>query len=296
MSRQPVSIYKSAAGAQAVEARYRELLAQWPVPNAQLRVPTREGETFVIVSGPQHAPPVLLLHGSGFNSVSWMGDVAAWSAHFRIYAVDVVGHPGFSAPSRPPYESAAHALWIEDTMRALGIERAAFVGISLGGWLAIDFAMRNPQQVRSLVLLAPGGIGRERMTTAKLMFTVLPLMLLGNWGRGKAMARMLGPVKIGDVAGSQLIAEFTSLINRHFRHRMDKLARIGDDALQRLGMPALLIVGAQDPMLDSAETRRRLESAVPNLEVRELADVGHMVVDQTAPILDFLRRTMPPVV
>jgi pimeloyl-ACP methyl ester carboxylesterase len=290
MSAQPTSIYRSARGAQAVESRYRELLARWPVPNQQLRIPTRAGATFVIVSGPEQAPALLLFHGSGFNSVSWMGDVAAWAAHFRVHAVDVIGHPGLSAPSRPPYETGDHAQWIEDVMRGLGIERAALVGISLGGWLAIDFATRHPEQASALVLLAPGGVGRELMTTARLLLTVLPLMFLGDRGRRRAMARMLGPVRVRDAAGLQTVNEFTTLINRYYRQRTDRLARFSDDALRRLVMPVQLIVGTQDPMLDSAETRRRLESTVTDLEVLELPDVGHMVVDQTAPILAFLQR------
>lgn len=291
MSAQRTGIYRSAAGAQAVEARYRELLSLWPAPNRQLRIPTRAGTTFVVACGPEDAPVVLLFHGSGFNSVSWMGDVAAWSAHFRVYAVDVIGHPGLSAPARPPYETDAHAQWIEDVMQGLGVERAALVGISLGGWLAIDFASRHPERVSALVLLAPGGVGRGLMTTARLLLTVLPLMLLGDWGRRRTMARMLGPVRVRDTAGLQTVEEFTTLINRHYRQRTDRLARFGDDALRRLAMPVLLIVGARDPMLDSAETRRRLESTVANLEVLQLADVGHMVIDQTAPILEFLQRT-----
>lgn len=60
-------IYKSAAGELAVRERYRELLQSWAAPNEQMRVPTHAGETFVIASGPPEAPPVLLLHGSGFN-------------------------------------------------------------------------------------------------------------------------------------------------------------------------------------------------------------------------------------
>jgi pimeloyl-ACP methyl ester carboxylesterase len=63
----------------------------------------------VIASGREDAPPLMLLHGPAFNSVTWMGDVAAWSAHFRIYAFDVIGHPGLSAPSRPRYDSDAYA-------------------------------------------------------------------------------------------------------------------------------------------------------------------------------------------
>lgn len=58
------AIYKSEAGAHEIRRRYQEDLRNWPVPAEQLRVPTREGETFVMVSGPRDAPPLVLLHGS----------------------------------------------------------------------------------------------------------------------------------------------------------------------------------------------------------------------------------------
>src|SRR5437867_11807001 len=97
-----VAIYKSQDGARAVEERYRLCLSHWPVASEHLRVPTREGETFVVACGPADAPPLMLFHGSGANASMWMGDVAAWAQHFRVYAVDMLGEPGFSAPSRPP--------------------------------------------------------------------------------------------------------------------------------------------------------------------------------------------------
>lgn len=54
-------------------------------------------------------------------------------------------------------------------------------------------------------------------------------------------------------------------------------------------MPVLLVVGGRDPMLDSAESHRRLERAVPRLTVRFLPDAGHILLDQTAPVLSFLQ-------
>ncbi len=75
---------------------------------------TRERETFVIdasgACGAESVPPLLLLHGSVANSAMWMGDVAAWAPHFRIFAVDIIGDAGLSAPSRPPLACDAHAL------------------------------------------------------------------------------------------------------------------------------------------------------------------------------------------
>ncbi len=285
------AIFKSAEGERLVKERYQAFLNHWPVANEQRRLPTREGETFVIACGPQEAPPVILLHGAAFNSVTWMGDVPAWSEHFRLYAVDVIGHPGFSAPSRPPYDSDAHALWLDDVIEGLGVERAAFVGISLGGWLAIDYATRRPERAVSLVLLAPGGVGRELTSMAKILFVILPLMMFGSWGRAKARQMILGPMPDADNPGAIEASDFLSLINRHFRQRLDKVARFSDDTLKRLTMPVFLIVGEKDPMLDPAETVRRLKDNAPQTEIRSLPDVGHAVLGQTKPILDFLLRT-----
>jgi pimeloyl-ACP methyl ester carboxylesterase len=284
------SVYKSAAGERAVRERYLEFLKRWPVANRQLRVPTREGETFVIASGPDDAPPLVLLHGSSFNSVTWMGDVASWAEHFRVYAVDVIGHPGLSAPSRPPYGSDAHALWLDDVLAALGVARTSFCGISLGGWLALDYASRRPERVNSLVLLCPGGIGRERIGMLKLLFVVLPLLSLGRSGRRRATAIMLGPSPFDQSPHSKAVAAFMEMIFEHFRQNTAKVSRFSDEALRRLTMPVLLIVGGRDALIDSDESRERIESNVARAEVRYLPDAGHVVIAQTAPILDFLRR------
>jgi pimeloyl-ACP methyl ester carboxylesterase len=156
------AIWKSEDGRQAVERRYREILAHWPVPNDQLRVPTREGGTFVVACGPKDAPPLLLLHGSASNSFMWIGDIAEWSQHFRVYAVDVIGEPGLSAPSRPTLASGAYAEWLTDVANALSLPRFSLAGLSLGGWLALDYATKHPERIDKLVLLCPGGVGKNR--------------------------------------------------------------------------------------------------------------------------------------
>jgi pimeloyl-ACP methyl ester carboxylesterase len=284
------SIYKSSDGARLVQERYSKFLSRWPVANQQLRVPTREGETFIVACGDELAPPLLLLHGAAFNSAMWMGDVSPWAAHFRVYAVDVIGEPGFSAPSRPPLASEAHALWLDDVMRALSLTRVSIVGVSLGGWLALDYATRRPERVESLVVLCPGGVAPNKIG---ILFKVFPLLMLGPWGRRKAREMILGraPAKVSPAI--QHFIDFVTLINERFRPRRVKLPVFSDDALKRLTMPLMAIVGGKDVLFDSAETKRRLERNVAHAEVRYLPEAGHMIPGQTAPILEFLRAKTP---
>ncbi|HEY3054222.1 MAG TPA: alpha/beta fold hydrolase [Thermoanaerobaculia bacterium] len=279
--------YTSVEGRQAVHGRYAEMLGGWPVPSEQCHVPTREGETFVVAWGPAYAPPVLLLQGSGANVAMWMRDVAVWAEHHRVYAVDVIGEPGFSAPSRPPLGSDAYALWLDDVMQALGLTRASFVGVSLGGWMVLDYAMRRVDRVEKVVVVNPSGIGRQR---ASFMFKIGGFMLLGRWGRRKAMALAIGPAPGRAHPLDREIGMLALLISKHFQRRRVNVPIFGDEELRRLTMPVLAIVGAQDALLDSHGTKRRLEQLAPRVTVRWLPGVGHVVRDQTSAVLDFLRQ------
>jgi pimeloyl-ACP methyl ester carboxylesterase len=91
-------IYTSPSGRQAVEAQYRRVLERWPVAYEQLVVSTCQGDTFVLASGDRTAPPIVLLHGSGTNSASWMRDAPAWAQHYRVYAIDRPASSGKLSP------------------------------------------------------------------------------------------------------------------------------------------------------------------------------------------------------
>ena len=87
-------IYKSDEGEHKVRDRYLAFLKRWPVPNQQIRVATSQGETFVVASGPESAPPLLLFHGGAGNSAMWMGDVPTFANAFRVYSIDMIGEAG----------------------------------------------------------------------------------------------------------------------------------------------------------------------------------------------------------
>jgi pimeloyl-ACP methyl ester carboxylesterase len=87
----------------------------------------------------------------------------------------------------------------------------------------------------------------------------------------------------------QRFFEFIVLIQQHFCPRRVELPVFSDDALRRLSMPLMAILGGKDVLLDSEETRRRLERNVPHAVIRYLPEAGHVLRGQTSPILDFLR-------
>jgi len=240
------SIYKSPAGERAVMTLYDSMLARWPVPYKALNIPTRHGDTFVIASGKESAPPLVLLHGAGSNSAVWTGDVAEYGRHYRVCAVDLIGEPGKSAPNRPAWDGLAYAEWLEDVLDALKVEKAALMGLSQGGWTALKFAVHKPERVEKLVLLAPGGV-----TPDKLSFVIraIPLSLLGRWGI-KRINRMV----LGSQPASEEVDQATTLIMTHFKTRVGVLPIFSDAELQRLTMPVLLLMGARDALRDAEKS------------------------------------------
>ena len=276
-------IYKSDTAEHEALQRYRRSLDAWPVPCEHVRVPTRAGETFAVVSGPVDAPPLVLLHGSGANASTWRGDIGSWAQHFRTYAIDMVGEPGLSAPSRPPLDSDALARWLDDVLDALGIDRAALVGMSLGGWTALDYAIRRPARVTRLGLLCPGGVGRQTMGKVVASMLLLPF---GPWGRRRSAAIMTG---LTSPEAAPILDEVTQTFGG-FKPRTERLPVFSDDALRTLALPILVLVGERDAMFDSAATAARMRRCVPHVQVEVLPGVGHAVLGQTHRILEFLRR------
>ncbi|MDT0331531.1 alpha/beta fold hydrolase [Nocardiopsis lambiniae] len=276
------AIYRSEAGEREILRRYREVLDAWPVPAERVRLPTREGETFVLVSGPEDAPPVVLLHGSGANGSTWAGDVASWSRNLRVHAVDMVGEPGLSAPSRPALDSDAVALWLDDVMEGLGLSRAAFVGMSLGGWTALDHAIRRPGRVERLALVCPGGIGRQ---TPLRLAAALVWSPFGRWGRRRSVRAVLG---LHAPEHTPVVDEVTATF-RAFLPRTERLPVFSDADLRGLETPMFVVVGGRDRMFDSARTARRVREHVPHATVTVLPDAGHALMGQGPAVLDFLR-------
>lgn len=279
-------IYKSEQAADEARNRYAECLRSWPVANQQRYIATRQGKTFVVACGPDSAPPVVLLHGTMSNAAAWMHEVVRWAKEFRVYAIDIIGDAGLSAPARPSFASDAHAAWLSDVLDGLAVGSASIVGTSLGGGLALDFAIRQPGRVDSLTLMCPAGVADK-----SIIWWALPLLLLGPWGARKVRERIIGTFPSPDSDREKKFAELTDLIFKSMVPRTENLPPFTDEQLSRLTMPVLVLLGGRDVTMDSSRIKHRFEEYVRHAEILVYPNARHYLGDQSAAIAQFLFET-----
>jgi 3-oxoadipate enol-lactonase len=216
-----------------------------------------------------NGPPLVLLMGIGYDSSLWtLAQVPALSTLFQVVLVDN-RDAGRSAKASQPYEIADLADDVAGLLDALGIPRTHLLGLSMGGMIAQEFALRHPDRLDHLVLAGTGA--------APARNAVDPIQVW-NWLKANDAT--------GDVFGGQ---QFVSLFSAAFlrnhqavRDTADLLAsnpypvspeaygRQADaylrfDALDRLGAitaPTLVVVGEQD-LLTPPWIVREVADAIP---------------------------------
>ncbi len=276
------SIYKSPDGKRVIMGLYDEALARWPVPYEAQTISTRYGDTYIINCGEPTAPPMVLLHGAGTNSTIWAGDIAVYSQHFHVYAVDLLGEAGRSAPNRLDWDSPAYAEWLADVFDALTINQCVLLGISQGGWTALKFATYQPERVSQLVLLCPGGVVATRIS---FLFKAMPLSLMSEWG-----ARRVTRMMYGDEPFPSEVEDIVVQVMKNFKPRIEKPYIFSNEELARLTMPVLLIGGTKDVIFNIDQIAKRLSSLLPALTVQILPGAGHALIDTVDQVMTFLMK------
>lgn len=278
-----------------------------------------------IEEAPRHErdDPVFMIHGLGGWAENWRDVMPAVAGSGRrAIAVDLPGFGESERPRRSRYfdpKEPFYAPFVFAALDALGIEHAHIAGHSLGGAVAYTAAMWRPERVRSLTLVAPGGLGRE--LTRELRALTLPGMgLLVRIRRSERVTRQVlyscfhdpsrcpeplvaEALKYGAPAAPEMVRALRSAVT--FRGgvrddiRLPWIARA-----ERYRGPALILWGREDRILPVSlvEEARRI---APHAEVRIIPSCGHLVmIERTREMLDALlpfleraaRRTPTPLV
>jgi pimeloyl-ACP methyl ester carboxylesterase len=252
----------------------------------------------LVHDGPQQAPALVLIHGSGDSSGSWGPVVPALAGRYHVVRVDLPGH-GRSLPA-PSYDVPEQAGRLAAVLDELGLRPAAVVGHSSGGYVATALAEQRPDLVGSLALISSGP-GPDALLPQPAVLRALIAPPLGPllWRvRSDAMLRKgmasvcNRPVDIPDdvVAGARRIGyrTFRTALRRNTAYIAERSV---PERLSALDVPVLVVFGAADRRWDPSSAHRY--DAVPNARVRHLPGVGHLPVLEAPEttgelLLDFL--------
>ena len=251
--------------------------------------------------------PVLLLHGLGGSKISFVPLLAPLAdARHQVIVPDMPGH-GESEKPRTEYSPRFFARVVRHLMDELGIERAAVVGNSMGGRIALELALRSPNRVESLALLdaaVPGlkwrsVIGFTRVVPTE--FGAIPFPLRQKWMRNMLYRLFAHPERLGsdaiDLAAKDFLRVYSDGRARvAFLSALRHLVTEPPDAfwasMRRVKHPALVVVGGEDRVVP-ARLGIRLADSLPNAELLLLPRVGHVpqfeaTEELVGPLLSFL--------
>lgn len=283
------------------------------------RIRTTAGDLGVLHAGSPRpdVPPVVLVHGGGTDSaaISWYLLFEPLSATHEVWAVDL---PGFGSSVEREAVGGPEPLAevLAEAMHALGLPPAVVCGVSMGGDVAMNLALSEPELVSALVLVAPGGltrtVGSPRLQYAAWMAAQLPDRILLPAGRfANRFVRTALKRLVADPATlpPDVVNEFVRLARHpqgvpgYARYNQATLGRDGmlNDLTERVHLitvPTLFVHGAQDPIV-SPEDSRRASGLMPDAELVILPGTGHLAQlerpeEFLSALLDFLGRKADP--
>lgn len=230
-------------------------------------------------------PALLLLNGYTASGLVWPESwLRSLEKHYRVIRIDNRG-TGWSRSAPRPYKIGDLANDARDVLAACGIDRATVLGLSMGGMIAQELAIRHSQVVDKLVL-----VGTRPPTPAQIppnddaYFVLMQQppsgadlheFLAATWGQtvGESFAAD-HPEAIAEVA-AQLMRRITP------RSSVVDQARAiaswhGPARLRRLAVPTTVVHGNRDPLMPVGNGMR-LARLIPNTTYLELPGVGHLV-------------------
>lgn len=126
---------------------------------------SQQDKIWTVLFNPQgNKTPVLMIHGFGSGLGLWSLNIKKLSESRPVYTFDLLG---FGRSSRPKFDhdpevvEDAFVNSIEDTRKELGLQKFILIGHSFGGYLAYSYAIKHPEQVKSLILADPWGFAEK---------------------------------------------------------------------------------------------------------------------------------------
>jgi 4,5:9,10-diseco-3-hydroxy-5,9,17-trioxoandrosta-1(10),2-diene-4-oate hydrolase len=236
-----------------------------------------------------NTPPIIFLNGLGGYVENWEDNFLELSTIRQVYAFDLVG---FGLSDKPEVEYSLQYLteFVREFMISSGIEKATLIGESLGGAIALQFALQFPENVEKIVLAASSGLGRELSIYLRML--TLPILgeILSRPSR-EGTAQFLEQLfqhkdliqeewieidyQMASLPGVQrsLLSALRSMCNIWGSRRKVYLPILED--LHEIDIPVLIIWGAQDQIIPVSHAHRA-KKRLPNARIQIYDQCGHV--------------------
>lgn len=222
---------------------------------------------------------LLYLHDAGADTVG-APVFTALSADHDVVLLDLPGY-GESAPTGPPASPEAVADLLTELLDALAWDDAVVAGSSLGGWFAMELAIRHPRRVRALVLADPAGLhcpeeylfalfrqGRAAASAQRLIAEAI-------WDRLPVGEGLTEQGEVGAAVWGPWVQELAAAAwcSWHPYTENPRLLALAP----RIGCPVRILWGARDALIPPRHGRV-LAGIIPHARLEVVADAGHLLV------------------
>ena len=232
-------------------------------------------------------PPLVLIHGTSSSLHTWDGWVARLAGSRRIIRLDL---PGFGLTGPAPdgdYRATRYARVVATLLDRLGVDRADIAGSSLGGRVALTFALEHPARVRRLILVDSVGLsGQSPPLVFRLASTPVVNRLL-RWMTPRAFVRHTVEEVYADARRvTQPTVDRYYDLTRREGNRRALIARFTgpsdpdlDEHLAKVHAPTLIAWGARDAWLPLSFAHR-MHSALRDAKLVIYPDAGHLPMEE----------------
>ncbi|WP_416874268.1 alpha/beta fold hydrolase [Kitasatospora sp. SC0581] len=259
------------ARAKFLEA-YDRAMELWPGPRRELDVETAYGSVHVHRYGATTGEPIVLLHGHAGHPSNWYPQIAALGERHPVYAIDTLDDPGRSVQRAVAAGSEENAAWLGEVLAGLGLERVHLVGVSYGGWLALNQAIHAPERLASVTPLDPGGI--EKVPARFYAHMVGGLFgLLAPRPLRPAVGRLLANPALS--APREMIAPLMLAMRSYKPGGRPPARPFTDEELASIELPVLVLVGRRSALLRPRQVVERVTRLIPGVRAEILERAGH---------------------
>lgn len=242
--------------------------------------------------GPRDAPAIVLLHGSNADLHTWDAWTAALKGQYRVVRYDQIGH-GLTGPSPTgDYSRAAFSADVGKVADKLGLGRFVLAGNSMGGGIALDYALAHPERLNGLVLVDAAGAPQLGKAKGNIGFTIARMPGLRNL-MTRITPRSVIEKSLHQTVANQAIVTPT-MVDRYWellrypgnrRATMERFSLGFEHAapaqLARLRVPTLILWGEKDPLIPLA-SGKWLAQHIPGARMIVYPGIGHIPMEEAA--------------